>query len=325
MSTEPTFITEDTQEYIDAYLKNPSKKPPVWLKSQILPVLAHQRIEAASARDYPTASRLSRAEQELRTYFQSAQNRARAVRSVHTTATPSNDLSSRLQETQQRYDTQIEQCRREREEAVADLRLAHEYELKELHEKWEGPEALKAFNKPSPQLLQLREIERRKVVLMDYDGAEETKRHVDMLEHEETERARERMGLAMQRNIEQVRGRQQMEIEAADRLTGKKLRHLEKERDLEIDTLERQVKKAKNRERNEPGTIRAKCKRAQRERSPRYEGDDVALASPRTFRQMYQLRAVNGVQKLQVGAMTVDDSPGTKSRRPVSVQRGKPP
>jgi hypothetical protein len=311
ISTEPTFVTEDPRTYIDAYLENPSKKPPPSLKSQILPILAHRRIEAASIKDYSTASRLSRAEQDLRAYFQSVQNFGRAVRSVRTIATPSKDLSSRLQDAQQRHEQQIEQWTREREKAVADLRLAHEYELKELREKWEDPEALKAFNKPSTQLLQLREIERRKVVLMDYDSAEETKRQADTLEREETARARDRIGVAMQRNLEQVRRRQQMEIEAAERLTGKKLRHLEKERDSEIGALERQVKKAENREKNEPGAISAKCNRGQRDRSPRYEGDDVALASPRTFRQMYQLRAGNGVQKLQLSPVTADDRQGT--------------
>jgi hypothetical protein len=324
ITPEPTFVTADPPAYIDDYLANPKRKPPLSAKSRILPILAHRRIEAAAAKEYITAARLARAEKDLRDYFHSLENRDRAVRSVETAATPSSGLISRLQTTWRRFEHKIEHVRRERENAMAELRLSHEHELKEFQEKWASPGALKPFSKPSPNLLQLREIERRKVLLMDYEGAEQTRRQADLLEMEETARARDRIIRGRQSNVEQIRRRQQMEIEAADRLTRKKLCHLENERDAAVVPLRRQLERAKQRERNEPDVIRVKHDRGQRERSPRDEGDDVDLPSPRTFRRISHMRAAVVSHRLSVGGGTGDERSETKRRRAHSVQRSKP-
>jgi hypothetical protein len=175
ISPESTFVTADPLAYIDDYLANPTKKPPLSAKSRIFLVLAHRRIEAASAKDYTTAARLARAEKDLRAYFHSLSNHDLALKSVTATTASSSVLISRLQTSRQRFDRKLEQLRLDRENSMAELLLSHELELKEFHERWEQCETLKPFSKPSPGLLQLREIERRKVLLMDYEGAEQTK------------------------------------------------------------------------------------------------------------------------------------------------------
>jgi hypothetical protein len=320
----PMTTTVDPLTSIDDYLANPNKKPPPSIKSHIFPVLAHRRMEAEANKDYATAARLARAEKDLWDYFHSLASRERAVRSVETAATSSSDLVSRLQTLRQQFEQAIEQLRRERENLMAELRLSHEYELKEFQQMWEHSEALKSFAKPSPALLQLREIERRKVELMDYEGAEQMKKCADLLEREETNQAHDRIVRGRKSKFNQIRRRQQMEIEAADRMTHKKLFRLQNERDAVLGPIERQLQKAKEREKNEPEVIRTRHERGQGDRSPKDEGDDVDLPSLRTVRRIYRMKVAAGPQRLDVGGVTGDEHTDTKRKRARSVHGHKP-
>jgi ribosome-associated translation inhibitor RaiA len=138
-----------------------------------------------------------------------------------------------------------------------------------------------------------------------------------LVEREETNRARDRINQGKQSKLDQIRRRHQMEIEAADNLTQKKLSHLQNERDAVVARLERQLQKAKEREKNEPDVIRAKYTRGQ-------WNEDVDLPSPRTARRIYHMRTAVGAQRLNVGGVTGDERVDRKRRRARSLQKYTP-
>jgi hypothetical protein len=125
VSPIPIATTGDLDSCLNAYLSSKSRKPPPSVKSRLLPHIAARRIAAAEAKDYKTALRLSQAEQELRSYFQSMMHHDRAVRAVQTPATPSTGLTERLQSAAHRFDRDIADFVRTREEFMQQLRLAH--------------------------------------------------------------------------------------------------------------------------------------------------------------------------------------------------------
>jgi hypothetical protein len=318
--SEPSPI--ELEVYLKAYLSNKSRTPPRSTKSRIMPYIAALRVEAAAIKDYKTASRLSQAEQDLRAYFQTEMHHDRAVRAVQTPATPSAGLSLRLESATRRFEHEIAEFTRQRRDLIQQLRLAHEFERTEFHRHWSDPESLKAYTKASPQLLQLREIERRKVLILDYDGAEEVRQVADRLEAHETAVAHEKVRQGVATALGHMEKRHRMELDAAERLTAKKLCHLRNERDAVVIPLERQLKKAEKREEMEPGVIRALSSRGRRCRSPRYEGDDVDLATPRTYTKIMRMRTATGVGRLPVEA-DPESSRRSASRRSHSAQRDR--
>jgi hypothetical protein len=318
----PSFAAE-LNSHLTAYLTNKSRKPPRESKSRLLPYIAALRVEAAERKEYKTASRLAQAERELRAYFQSEMHHDRAVRAVQTPATPSSGLALRLQSATRRFDNEIADFTRSRKQFMQELRLAQEFELKEFHDRWADPECLKAYTKASPSLLQLREIERRKVLLMDYDGADEVRKVADRVEAEETALAQEKIRKGREIQLAQMEKRHKMEFDAAERLTEKKLCHLRTEKDSMVLPLQKQIAKAAKREELEPVVIRAFSSRGRRNRSPRYEGDDVDLASPRTYTKVMRMRTSTGVKRLKVDGADPDSPRRTASRRSQSVKRNR--
>jgi hypothetical protein len=205
------------------------------------------------------------------------------------------------------------------------LKVKHECELAELKEKWENPATLALYSKPSPRLLQLRDIERKKVLLVDYFGAEETKRIADALERDETIQAQQRIAKIQEKQFEQLAKRQKMELDAAGRFTHKQLCHLRLERAAILNPLEKQIKKAEVREKHEDKAIDAKTKRGRRDRAPVYEGDDLDLASPRTFRTIYRMRTSTGANLLNVQQEANTSRRSTaRSQNQVSKQAASP-
>jgi hypothetical protein len=308
--------------YLNAYLSKKCCLPPRSVKSQLMPHIAALRVEAAEHRDYKTAARLSQAEQELRSYFQSEMHHDRAVRVVQTPATTASGLSERLQAAIDKFDQDIAEYTQSRNEFMEELRLAHEFEMKEFHERWADPECLKAYTKASPHLLQLREIERRKVLLMDYDGAEETRKAADRVESEETAIANAKIQQGMAMQLAQIKKRHQMEIDAAERLTEKKLCHLRTQKSSIVVPLQKQLAKAERREEMEPVVIRALSNRGRQVRAPRYEGDDVDLASSRTYSKVLRMRMSSAARRLQVDGGD-GESRAPTSRRSPSAQRNR--
>jgi hypothetical protein len=198
---------------------------------------------------------------------------------------------------------------------MQQLRAAHGFELAEFRARWAAPEALTAYAKASPQLLQLREIERRRALLLDYDGAEEARRAADAAEAAETAAAHARIRDAMAAQLAQLQRRQRTEAEAAERLTERRLCHLRGERDAVLAPLERQLAKAERREALAPRAIAALSGRGRRCRSPRDDGDDVDLATPRTYAAIMRMRAATGARPLPVAA-----GGGGSARRSRSAQ-----
>jgi hypothetical protein len=214
-----------------------------------------------------------------------------------------------------RFDREIAEFTQSRKHFMRKLRNTHEREIIEFNEHWTNPASLKAYTKASPQLLQLREIERRKVLLMDYDGADTTRQVADRTEEAETAAARERLQRGMALQLAQMQRRHQMEIDAAERFAEKKLCHLRNERNAVVIPLQKQLMKAEKREERVPDVIRAISSRGPRCRSPRYEGDDIDLAPPKAYGKLLKMRLGTGARSLRIDSPTAGSPKRAQSAR----------
>jgi hypothetical protein len=142
----------------------------------------------------------------------------------------------------------------------------------------------------------------------------------DRVEAQETAAAHGRIQQAMGLQLANMQKRYRMEIDAAERLTAKRLCHLRTERSAVVVPLQRQLTKAEKREEMEPDVISALSGRGRQNRAPRYEGDDVDLASPRTYGKVLRMKMSTGARGLRVDAPDAD-ARRSASRRSQSAQR----
>ena len=181
---------------------------------------------------------------------------------------------------------------------------------------------------------------------MDYEGAAATKAIADKLEKQETKQSQEKAVHTMKLQLRQLEAKHQQEIEAAEQLTKRGLYHLQKERNSVVEPLEKALKKAEKSERidkkssppdrrrrrsvsrvnstayfNGNSTMASNNTNSARVQQPANDDDfdDIDLATPRTFRKMYDMRATSGVRRLDLDGIDI-----TKYLKPHQNNRSRP-
>lgn len=318
----------DAEACLDAYIQNHKNKPPLSLKTRIMQVIVRRKIDAAACKNYAEASKLSKVEEKLKIYFEDAKESDRIKKRSYYGISSSDQLRTRLAKINNEYDRKIEIYKRSREQFMDQLYNDQQRELAEFGKKWNNPNSFLDLAKPSSHLLQLREIERKKALLMDYEGAEQTKAIADKLERQETAQSQQKAVQAMKLQLKQLEAKHQQEIEGAEQLTKRGIDHLLKEKAAIIDPLEKALKKSQNIEKRKPEkrkpntmnatysmiddntsltqSIQSKSARAP---SPNAyvddEVEDVDLATPRTFRKIYDMRSTSGVKRLDLDGIDI--------------------
>lgn len=326
----------DAEACLDAYIQNHKNKPPLSQKTRIMQVIVRRKIDAAACKNYAEASKLSKVEEKLKNYFEEAKESDRVRKRSYYGISSSDQLKTRLQKINNEYDRKIEMYKRSREQFMDQLYNDQQNELAEFGKKWNNPNSFLDLAKPSSHLLQLREIERKKVLLMDYEGAEQTKAIADKLERQETAQSQQKAVQAMKLQLKQLEAKHQQEIEGAETLTKRGIDHLLKERAQIVEPLEKALKKSQNMEKRKPEKRRPNSRmnpaysmiddnvsltQSMQSKSARApspvayvddEVEDVDLATPRTFRKMYDMRSTSGVKRLDLDGIDI-----TKYLKPV--------
>lgn len=317
----------DAEACLDAYIQNHKNKPPLSLKSRIMQVIVRRKIDAAACKNYAEASKLSKIEDKLKIYFEEAKESDRIRKRSYYGISSSDQLRTRLSKINNEYDRKIEIYKRSREQFMDQLYNDQQRELAEFGKKWNNPNSFLDLAKPSSHLLQLREIERKKALLMDYEGANQTKAIADKLEKQETAQSQQKAVQAMKTQLKQLEAKHQQEIEGAEQLTKRGLDHLLKERASIVEPLEKALRKSQNMEKRQPEKRRPNSRmnstiiddsvsfapttqtKSARAPSPvAYvddEVEDVDLATPRTFRKIYDMRATSGVKRLDLDGIDI--------------------
>jgi hypothetical protein len=280
-------------EYVlDSYLENPRHLVPVTLKSAILPLLSRRRAAASASKDFPGAARLSRVENDLRRYFHRYRDRDLSPPTLPADG-PSSSIALRLTEAKASADADLAAYMRGRDEAISELRRKHEIETERFKQHWTTENAFLNFSKASPFLLQLRDVERRRLLLTEYEAAEEARRFADDVQFVETCAAREKAAAQWRAELSKLRDRHRAEIEAAEAFTQTGLSHLAKRREAAVVPLENALRKAEIRERHELNRMQSRNRQR-------------AKVTPRaTPKRGADLRAAPAVTKLDFGGFDV--------------------
>ncbi|KAK8896191.1 hypothetical protein M9Y10_014086 [Tritrichomonas musculus] len=305
---------------LDDYLK---KKiyPSIEMRREVFQEITRRKVDATLKHDYVTGDILSQAEQELHQYFRKVRLDSFSTIIQNNRQDPS-EIKRRLKTLNDEYDNKIKEV----EESFSNLRKQmndrHKQERTNFTEHWKDPKILLEYSKPSPYLLQLRELERRKALLNDFKGALEMKKQGDALEKKETTEAQKRAKKAMEIMGEQLIKQQLKEEEMLNENERKRMEDIQAKRSIIIQPLVNIIKRDKEvnsltpklRERERPSTSFSSCATARYRSYLVSREDDKEIATPRTFRRQVEYRNSSLVKQLSMEELDPDDFFKTKDR-----------
>jgi hypothetical protein len=141
-----------------------------------------------------------------------------------------------LQETAAVWDRKIREAEAAAARHLEDLRAAHCRESEAFEADWSDPDFLLAFRKPSPVLLQLREIERAQGLTKAFADAENTRKRASGQEREEFARATERANAAMRAQYQAMQERHARELLCVETRNREIIEQLQRERGIAVES-----------------------------------------------------------------------------------------
>ena len=295
------------------------RRPPDHLLGPLTAYVKRLLADAILAEDYDTAEQLKEAESRLAEERPEDSTRAaekkQRLRDVDGRIT---SMKQKIDEIKSRWAATIAALDSEKKMKLEEIKARHESEQDKFEEHWNTPTTVMAFSKPSPQLLQLRRLQKTSALTNDFQRAKELKLRADELEKEETKLAERKATASMQAAYKNLVDKQAKEIEFATMNWRRQLLMMQGERDAELEKAnlclrQLQIKKDEcQTTRVRPLSCLSKPKK-----------DPKAIATPRTRRQITDYKAATTQEKLQLMGFNVKDVIRTnrQGRRPLTSAR----
>ena len=115
------------------------------------------------------------------------------------------------------------------------MEYRHENEIQAFEQKWQQPEAMAPFSKPSAQLLQIRRQQKAYAIARNFKDAKAMKQRADALQREETVLAQKRAAEAMRADLKVMLERHEREIKCGEENWARKIETLEKEKSRAVE------------------------------------------------------------------------------------------
>jgi hypothetical protein len=134
-------------------------------------------------------------------------------------------------------DAELAAVEKEEREKIEKMKVAQLKELNDFDEKWASEDALRPFSKPSPLLTELREKEKKLLLIKEFTEAAAVGKYADSVEKEETKRAQilaEKEAVFLRR---QLMERHEGEIAHMEARARTKLAVMRKNRDEKLEIL----------------------------------------------------------------------------------------
>ena len=255
--SEPILITEITSpndlEVIVYHLIHKKVLPEPSMLQPVCNYLDKQVRELIEQEDYDEAEKLTNIKKTL-------------IRKLKPkTAEDTSKIDERIQRTQadyqeieRKWNELIASQEKKNKSLLSDLEAKHDKELQEFEEKWQNPESLKVYSKPSQYLLQLRKLQRQHAVMREFEKAKTLKAQADKLQAVETKEAQKRAEDAMRTEYIQIVNRQKREIECAKDFGNRKIQQMELQKQHDLNSTNNAIKQLMSRKPVQKNKVRVR-------------------------------------------------------------------
>lgn len=190
--------------------------------------------KAIETRNYKEASRYQKAHQNLEILMKS-----QAEEITYQSKEKLQFAQRKIKDINDKYDMQIRRKYAEFNVLKNNLNEKFAQEDQEFEEKWNSPQQLTPFTKPSRQLLDLRLVEQKYAEAGMFDEADGIKSRADKLEAEETREARRQLMVEMQRAYELLKANQKKQMDGLNSYKEREINNLELKRQRDLRGVER--------------------------------------------------------------------------------------
>lgn len=299
--------------WIDKFISK-GEVPPIHMKKKVYQEIMRKKADAMESRDYLEAGKYAKAESDLYTYFKTEKLKNYPLKGPNGYYSSPEELKARLKRINAEYDRKKNSYLEIRKNQIYDVKEKQEQEEQNFSEYWKNPKNLSEFSKPSGRLLQLRNIEFKKALLNDFEGAASMKKYADEVEKQETKLAQQRAERAMRNAYRMMSKRHETEVDAIERNTQSRIQTLENQRKIVVDPIQKAIDRDADipkRQREQP---KSACATA-RYRQYIVDEEEIELSTPRTFRKMISMRRSQPIKKLGVGGLNVDKIKNEEKKR----------
>lgn len=208
---EVTYTDEQLQDALDQYKKNKTL-PPFLMRNAVLDYLRRQSVAHIIAEEYDAARNVDILVNDL------IQAGLRDVGGFKTEE-EAKSLETRIERAQQRksssnqhYEERIALLQEQEQKKMEKLLEYQEYERQQFEADCQKPEFLQKFSKPSPQLLQVRRVQKKMALAHEFDQAKLMKAQAERLQREETQKGQQRAMETIRALYEQLLTKQQQQL-----------------------------------------------------------------------------------------------------------------
>ena len=222
-----------------------SEIPPVQFHPQIKQLLTKQSLLAIAKTDYDFASKCEEAKKLLGNIYEDDLNTSRKIHLKENYDFRLNNLIEQLSKLNKEWDSIFKTFWEEQKQKKYELENKHKNEQIEFEQLWDDPNTFLPFNKPSPQLLQLRKIQKKLAMAKSFDQAKIIKIQADELQNKETEEAEKRALENMENSQLILIDKHRKEIECFNEKEKRTEIYLKGEKFKEVHPLEMQIQQLK--------------------------------------------------------------------------------
>ena len=279
--------SEDRTEKLLKDLIQYGMLPPVNMFDKVVRCCFKKKIESIIESDYNQASvydislgKLSKLQADNQLGYKMEEIRAKGNIRIE-------QIQERIKITKQMFEDKIEKLDEECKKRVDEMHVKQDKEIDEFEKKWNSPEYMAHFSKPSYNLLQLRFIERKQAIFKEYIAARKTKMEADKLQEYEEEMAHAQMEQAMNKDYDKLLRRQDDDIRKVEDLYEKQKTVLKRQEEHEIEVLEKAIANIQKRDPNSINKRLHSLKPSLANAMDNYvftgdENEDMSFLSPRT-------------------------------------------
>jgi hypothetical protein len=226
-------------------LREKNAIPPPEIRPAIAQLLEERRVGALMDGDYDSAAEYDRLFQVLQSAIQLEEQKKNEDHVIEVLYQRWQQLQSQQKDVNDKWDQKMTDFLSENDKQQEILREQQHVQIELFLGKWKDPNFLRAFSKPSPKLIQLREQERAMGLARMYSQAKEVRTMADRLQREETQAAQARIHTQMTNERHKLSDKHEKECQALSAYRERMLRSIQMERQKELRPIQTAIQQLK--------------------------------------------------------------------------------
>lgn len=292
VNNEKSYTLEETKQALNKFVRG-GRIPSDEMAVSINQYVDRIKVLTVTKGNYDKAARLDKVLTDMKKALSKKGSTTGLDEKILERSQKINNAKTDLKLCKKLWDAKIDTAKEDAHKQMKDLEMKQKEEIKNFNCKWDEPETLRFFSKPSSELRDMRALERKLVILKHYEKAKEVRKLADELEIKETEDQQERalreMFIHKQKLIEKH--------EEQKRKLRERLRNgivlLEKQKNDEISSINKRIKK-----------LDVQITDLKVHSAPKITTEISVLSTPRTNFRMNKFRKSNCIKPLNIRPMT---------------------